>query len=309
MPFTSLPWHKWRYTLSSIQLNISIAPTFVLRQLAGGLLNHIPAGRSICAGLLHPLASDGLGASTSDTLASWLSFNTFNVGALYIMRSANVWPVPKAFLETIIKISWDLGIRYLVAFRPQAIVLDNSSGQRKTPKLPIAWLWPLVTRLSPPQSPLSIICLGLVSDLIFHADCCWAVLCCWTASRDKLTSLHSQIECWCCCSLINEHSFVVFEVHKALSIEPMVLYGNSDRCQTLRRASFDLILVHGLCVSSRYSDPFYTSLLCLKGQSRLVLAQESADLHKDHQCHRVNILDDVIIAKLLCWLWCHSMVM
>ena len=27
----------------------------------------------------------------------------------------------------------------------------------------------------------------------------------------------------------------------------------------------------------------------LKGQSRLVLARESADLHKDHCCHHVNI--------------------
>ena len=46
----------------------------------------------------------------------------------------------------------------------------------------------------------------------------------------------------------------------------------------------------------------------LKGQSRLILVQESADLHKDHWCHHVNILDDVIFAKLLSWLWRRSMV-
>ena len=44
----------------------------------------------------------------------------------------------------------------------------------------------------------------------------------------------------------------------------------------------------------------------LKGQSQLVLAQESADLHKDHWCHHENILcclqhlaDDVMIVKLI----------
>ena len=44
----------------------------------------------------------------------------------------------------------------------------------------------------------------------------------------------------------------------------------------------------------------------LKGQSRLVLAKESADLHKDHWCYHVNILwglqqlaDDIIIVKLI----------
>ena len=49
-------------------------------------------------------------------------------------------------------------------------------------------------------------------------------------------------------------------------------------------------------------------LLKLKGQSRQVLEQESADLHKNRWCHHVNILDDIIIAKLLSWLWHHSMV-
>ena len=46
--------------------------------------------------------------------------------------------------------------------------------------------------------------------------------------------------------------------------------------------------------------------LPLKEQSRKVTAQESADLHKDHWCHHVNILwffqqlaDDIIIAKLI----------
>ena len=43
----------------------------------------------------------------------------------------------------------------------------------------------------------------------------------------------------------------------------------------------------------------------LKEQSREVLAQESADLHKDRRCHHVNIFevkqlaDDVIILKLI----------
>ena len=43
----------------------------------------------------------------------------------------------------------------------------------------------------------------------------------------------------------------------------------------------------------------------LKEQSREVLAQESADLHKDHWCHHVNIFevkqlaDDIIILKLI----------
>ena len=43
----------------------------------------------------------------------------------------------------------------------------------------------------------------------------------------------------------------------------------------------------------------------LKEHSRKVLAQESADLHKDQLCHHVNIVevkqlaDDVIILKLI----------
>ena len=41
----------------------------------------------------------------------------------------------------------------------------------------------------------------------------------------------------------------------------------------------------------------------LKEQSRQVLAQESADLHQDRLCYHVNILDDVIIAKPLSWLY------
>ena len=45
--------------------------------------------------------------------------------------------------------------------------------------------------------------------------------------------------------------------------------------------------------------------LCLKEQSREILAQESADLHKDHWCHHVNIFEvkqlagEVIILKLI----------
>ena len=35
----------------------------------------------------------------------------------------------------------------------------------------------------------------------------------------------------------------------------------------------------------------------LKGQSRQVLAQESADLHKDHWCHHVNILWSLTISR------------
>ena len=46
----------------------------------------------------------------------------------------------------------------------------------------------------------------------------------------------------------------------------------------------------------------------LEGQSHLVLAQELVDLHEDHSCHHVNILDDVLMAKLLSWLLRHSMV-
>ena len=49
--------------------------------------------------------------------------------------------------------------------------------------------------------------------------------------------------------------------------------------------------------------------LCnLKEQSRQVRAQKSADLHEDRWYHHVNILGDVIIAKLLSWLWHHSLV-
>ena len=50
---------------------------------------------------------------------------------------------------------------------------------------------------------------------------------------------------------------------------------------------------------------FWNSGYLLKGQSRQVLAQESADLYKDRWCHHVNIfeveklVDDVIILKLI----------
>ena len=65
-------------------------------------------------------------------------------------------------------------------------------------------------------------------------------------------------------------------------------------------------------VRTVFTSPKFT-VNKLKGQSRLVLAQESADLHKDHWCHHVNIwwcfkqlADDIITVSLL---WRHLIVM